>query len=247
MIDGKAQPLPLDGSVRQLCIDRQTNEAVAPCETQYIQVEKDSVKQVKGERNTVQQPGHSFKLPFNLEKKSYDWYDLGTRKAVQAKFVGEDKVRDLDVYKFVMEIPPTKVETAREVPGKIVGETDATVKVDRYKAGTRTLWVEPTTGAVVAAEDSGRQELVKSGQQFDSGTVVFEGTLRLNDKTVDKLVADAKDNVSKLWPLTDLPIILWIAGGVLVVGGIVLLLTGGGPSTGRRALGNTQREPVGVG
>jgi hypothetical protein len=36
----------------------------------------------------------------------------------------------------------------------------------------------------------------------------------------------AEDNKSKLWLLTGLPVILWIAGGVLLAVGIVLLLAG---------------------
>ena len=53
---------------------------------------------------------------------------------------------------------------------------------------------------------------------------VFDGTLTFNDETVAKNVQDAKDNRGKLWLLTVLPIILWIAGTLFIIAGVALLL-----------------------
>jgi hypothetical protein len=57
-----------------------------------------------------------------------------------------------------------------------------------------------------------------------SGTKVFDGTLQLSKATVDKNVQLAKDNVSMVWFLTGLPVILWIVGGLLTVAGIILVV-----------------------
>jgi Porin PorA len=217
-----ASGILVDASLRELCLDRHTGESVAPCEGQYISV-------VEGERitadpNTVQQPGLNFKFPFDTEKRSYDYYDLTLRHTVEARFDGEDSIKGVDTYRFVTKTEPTKVDI-QEVPGSLIGMDDQpSVSVDRYYENQRTLWVEPTTGALLAVEDKGKQELVGPGQSPGSGTTVYEGTLRLNDKTVSANVEEAESNTGRLALLTVWPIVLWIAGGVLTVVGVVMLL-----------------------
>jgi DUF3068 family protein len=224
-----ASGILVDASLRELCLDRHTAEAVAPCEGQYISVEE-------GERltvspNTVQQPGLNFKFPFDTEKRTYQYYDLTLRQTVDATFEGEDTVKGLAVYKFVTDTKATKVGI-EEVPGSLIGLPDEpSVSADRYYADRRTMWVEPATGALIAVEDKGKQELVGPGQNRGEGTVVYEGTLALNDKTVSANVSEAQSNTGRLSLLTTWPIVLWIVGGLLIVGGVILLLT----SRGRHA------------
>ena len=89
-----ATGIVVDASVRSLCIDRHTNEAVAPCEGQYI--EQEQGQKLTADRNSVQQPGLSFKFPFETEQKDYKFYDLSVRKPVTARFDGEETVQGLD-------------------------------------------------------------------------------------------------------------------------------------------------------
>ncbi|RAS69706.1 hypothetical protein C8D87_1015 [Lentzea atacamensis] len=218
----------LSASVRELCLDRFTAEAVAPCTTQYLQKEKpENGKDTKipGTRGQVQFPGLNFKFPFQTEKRTYPWYDSGVGKPVDAEFDGEEELQGLSVYRFKQSVPPTDVD-GRDVPGSLVGKPEPTVSVRLYYQAEKTLWVEPDTGALIKVRQSVKQELRTSDQNAGQGTAVFDGTLELNKKTVDANVRVAEDNKSKLWLLTGLPVILWIAGGVLLAVSIVLLLAG---------------------
>lgn len=216
-----ASGILVDASLRELCLDRHSAQAVA-CESQYISLQEG--ERITTSPNTVQQPGLNFKFPFGTEKQSYQYYDLTLQRTREARFDGEDTVKGLDVYRFVAESQPTKVDS-QEVPGSLVGEDDQpSLTADRYYENKRTMWVEPTTGALIAVEDTGKQELLLPGQDPGEGTTVYEGTLQLNDRTVSDNVATANDNTGRLSLLTFWPTVLWIVGGVLIVAGVLLLL-----------------------
>ena len=87
--------ITINASVRSLCIDRHTSEAVAPCEGQYIEQEQGK-RQHGRSRNTVQQPGLSFKFPFDTEQRDYEFYDLSVRKSVNARYDGEETIQGLE-------------------------------------------------------------------------------------------------------------------------------------------------------
>lgn len=209
-------------SERLVCLDRRTNEAREPCTNQYVQTRvTDKNVPIKETGEDARQPGLSFKFPFDTEQRGYQMYDLTIRDDAEAKFEGEEQIDGLDVYRFVQDIPPTKIDE-RKVPGSLIGRSDATVTADLYYQNKRTMWVEPQTGQIVKGQEEQLQEL--RPQDGGDTTAVFSGTLTFNDQTVRDNVADAEENKSQLWLLTTLPIILWIGGGLLIVAGIVLLL-----------------------
>ncbi len=215
-----AEGLVVNASLRSLCLDRFTGEAVAPCENQFY--EDAEGERVRGERNEVLQPGLNFKFPFDTQKRDYRWFDTTLKKAVPANYVGEEEIKGLPVYKFVQTIPPTMVNEL-DVPGSLIGQPDVpTVHAELYYEAVRTVYVEPVTGAVVAGNEDGKQELRANGRS----TAVFDGKLTITDETVESYVADAKSNVSRLWVMTDLPVILWIVGGVLILLSIAMLALG---------------------
>ncbi|HEX6360052.1 DUF3068 domain-containing protein [Actinophytocola sp.] len=214
----------ITASVRSQCFDRHTGQAVAPCEGQYIEAEQGNRETVS--RNTLQQPGLSFKFPFGTEQQDYEFFDTQVRKAVKARYDGEDTVQGLDTYRYVIEVPNTKVGD-REVPGSLVGEPDEpSVDAAMYYTAKRTLWVEPVTGVIVLGQQEMTQELVPSGEEPGDGTVVFNGKLRLNDATVTEFVTRAEDGKSQVRLLTTGPIVLWVAGGLLIVLALFLLYGG---------------------
>ncbi|WP_436493564.1 DUF3068 domain-containing protein [Actinokineospora sp. HUAS TT18] len=247
IVKDDSDELVVTAGLRGLCMNRHTGEAVVPCEGQFYEDEKGDRK--RASRNQLLQPGLNFKFPFGAEQKTYKWFDTEIKQAVDARFTGEEQIKGVDVNKYVITIPPTKL-TTREVPGSLIGKPDVpTVKADLYYEVTRTLWVEPTTGAVLAGRQDGKQELRESGQAAGEGTYVFNGTLQLNDETVSKNVEEAKKNISKLWAITTLPTILWISGAVITVAAIVLLVMGGGAPQPAKRTGNppTRRQGVGAG
>jgi hypothetical protein len=238
--------ITINATVRSLCLDRHTGEAVAPCEGQYIEVQEGD--RITADRNTVQQPGLSFKFPFGTEERDYEFYDLQVRKAMTARFDGEETVQGLDTYRYVIEVPNTKVAD-REVPGSLVGEPDEpSVQAALYYQAKRTLWVEPATGIIVLGQQEMVQELVPPGAEPGDGTVVFDGTLRLNESTVNDNVTRAEDAMGQIRLLTTWPVVMWIVGGLLVVGALVLLFGGSGRG-GTSEVGGSpprHRQPVGA-
>lgn len=224
-----ATGIVVDASVRSLCIDRHTNEAVAPCEGQYIETEQG--QKITADRNTVQQPGLSFKFPFEAEQKDYEFYDLSVRKPITARFDGEESIQGLDTYRYVMTVPPTKIDD-KEVPGSLIGQDDQpSVNTELYYQVKKTVWVEPVTGIIVVGQQEGKQELLAPGQRPGEGTTVFDGTLRFTDETINDNVTKAEDNKSKLALLTSWPIAMWVIGALLIVAGLITLA---GSQRGRR-------------
>ncbi|MPZ00204.1 MAG: DUF3068 domain-containing protein [Actinophytocola sp.] len=247
-VTGNSDIGALSASVRQLCVDRHTGEAVAPCHTQFTQEtteeEPESPDAEAGrvyadDDDDVQQPGFGFKLPFDTEKRTYQWYDLRINDTVDLTFQQDDTVKGLDVYQFAYQVAPQQVGS-REVPGSMLGEPDSpSIEADVFYEANRTMWIDPVTGAVIDVKQSVTQKLVQDGQDYADGEVVFDGTLTLDDETVANNVADAEESGGKLWLLTTLPIILWIVGGVLIVGAAVLLVRSREP---RDETGNHRRD-----
>ena len=74
----------------------------------------------------------------------------------------------LNTYKFVQEVPTTKIAEIAGVPRsalKLPGE--GSVTVDASYASTRTIWVEPLTGAIINASDKQYSTLKYEGEAAD--------------------------------------------------------------------------------
>lgn len=219
---------------RQVCLDRHSNEAVEPCSVRYVKAKTNPASFEAEREDNVAQPGVNLKFPFDTDKRTYQVYDLTVRAATDAKFEGEEELNGLNTYRFVQDIQATKVEE-RQVPGSLLGRSDPSVSADLYYQVRRVMWVEPATGQIVKGQEQQHQELVLPDQSPGQGTAVLDGTLTFNDETIAKNISDAKDNRAKLWLLTVLPIILWIVGTLLVLGGVALMLLrrrGGGTLDG---------------
>ena len=70
------------------------------------------------------------KFPAGTEKKDYEFWEANTRQAWPIKFESEEKVLGLDTYKFVQEVPTTKIAEIAGVPRsalKLPGEGSVTV------------------------------------------------------------------------------------------------------------------------
>lgn len=225
LVTDDASKTVVNGSVRELCMNRHTGEAVAPCTNGYLQKTQERGKDTKipPPARDPQFPGLNFKFPFRTEQRTYQWYDTSVARPVDAKFEAEEEIAGVPVYRFRQSVPAEKIDS-REVPGSLIGQAEPTVQADLYYEADRTMWIEPSTGAVIKLRQWSKQELRTADQTAGAGTTVFDGTLELNEDTVAKNVTVAKDNMSRLWLLTGLPVILWIVGGVLVLAGIVLLV-----------------------
>jgi hypothetical protein len=204
-----------DGVVRSRSIDRAafdafTAEAINCCD-EYTESEE-------GVREEVEHQGLVFKFPFKTEKKTYDFWDGTLGEAVPIEYVEEDEVDGISTYKFQQTIEPTVTGTL-EVPASLLGEPgEGNLTADRTYSNTRTLWVEPITGAVLDREE----------QQLS--TLQYDGTDRVtlteaNVSYTDESIADTADTVRTKAVLLNLldpiiPVVGLILGIVLIVLGI---------------------------
>ncbi|SFW69811.1 DUF3068 domain-containing protein [Amycolatopsis australiensis] len=223
----------VSASKRQVCFDRRTAEGYEPhgeadpkcdAKSSYVteladKAEKDGQK--PPENNVYKaQPGLNFKFPFGTEQKDYQVYDDNTGTAVTARYLGPETVNGIETYKFVQDIPDTKIAT-KDVPGPLVGSLEPTVKADLCYRGVNTMWVEPVTGIEVKQQQQQHQEL----RTLTSAAVVFDGTLAYNGKTISQMVDQVHANKGRLEFLSGTgPRWLGIGGGVLILVAIFLLV-----------------------
>ncbi|WP_370967608.1 DUF3068 domain-containing protein [Amycolatopsis sp. cg9] len=224
----------VSASKRQVCFDRRTGEGYdprgdtdPPCDAKssYVVELKDKADkdgETPAETNDYKaQPGLNFKFPFGTEQKDYRVYDDNTGAAVTARYTGTETVNGIETYKFVQDIPDTKLAT-KAVPGSLVGSTQPTADAELYYRGVNTMWVEPVTGIQVKQQQQQHQEL-RTGTT--PPTVVFDGTLAYNGKTISQMVDQVNANKGRLEFLSSTgPLWLGIGGGVLIIVAIVLLV-----------------------
>lgn len=196
------------------------------------------VEVAAGERVDIARQGQVFKFPFATEQRDYLLWDGTIREAVPARFEGVEDVDGLEVYRFVQTIAPQLVET-REVPGSVFGSDEPSVEAEMWYAMTRTLYIEPQTGAPVDRVEERVQEL-----RYDGASVpAFTGTVQYTDEQVTKSVADAKDKAPMLGGmLLTFPLVMLLLGAALFVVGLVL----GRSTTPRRRTADTdvKDEPL---
>jgi hypothetical protein len=162
--------------------------------------------------------GLTLKFPFGTRKGTYPYWDGTAKRAFPATYTRTEPVDGITAYVFVSRIPPTSIGT-ETIPGFLAGQKDrASITVERFYQATTTLWVEPTTGAIVKAG--------QRNQQWFADTV---GTRLLTLADIDVVndeasVQDTVDQVKgRLWQLrlvrTWLPIAAPLVGLALAIAG----------------------------
>jgi hypothetical protein len=131
--------------------------------------------------------GLFFKFPFDVQKKTYKWWDGDLAAPQDMEYLREETLEGVNTYVFRQTTPKAEV-TTREVPKAIFGDTaSGNVEARVMYGNVRTLWVEPNTGVLI----KGQEELDKS-LQADGYDEVFttKGTIGYTEQTV-------KDNAEK--------------------------------------------------
>jgi Porin PorA len=168
----------------------------------------------------IKHAGLQFKFPFNTQRHNYPFWDVFLKKATTARYDGTEKINGLLTYRFVQPITDVVI-SQDDVPGALIGLPDQpSVRADRLYSTTRTLWIEPYTGAIIKGSERINQRLVSNGKVAP----VIQGTLTYTPATI-------KANVDKYQPLaaglrfvTKIgPIGGWILGPVSILIGFTLL------------------------
>lgn len=161
--------------------------------------------------------GVTYKFPFDVERRDYPLWDANSRKAYPARFVAEEQVQGLPVYKFIQEVPGQEIRTTT-VPGSLVGESAASFEAPVWYQNTRTVWVEPASGVIVKGNEQTRTTLRNTAGQ--DRVVVLEADLTFDEPTQARQTDIARDAISRI----DL-IRRWLPLGALLLG--LILLTAG--------------------
>jgi len=204
-------------STRRLAFNRKTGQLINCCGTA-----------VSGDTH-VHMSGLGVLYPLGTKQHNYQVFNAVLLKPVTARYSGEGTIDGMSTYKFVTQIPPTKVGT-QQVPGSLIGSKAASVSLGEYYQGTETDWVNPRTGVPIAVTES--QHI---GLRDSAGTerlVVLDGTLSTTPATVRSAVNTVNKDVNLLNVATvTVPLIGGILGVILLALGIFLVLT-------------SRREPV---
>lgn len=194
--------------------DADTGLANNCCGDYYTEDPTDDVGQ------PIEHRGIMFKFPFNTERRDYPFWDVNVKQAILARFDGTERINGLLTYRFVQPVPDTVIGQ-EDVPGELIGDPDTpSVKADRIYATTRTIWVEPYTGAIIKGQERVDQRLIAGGKTAP----IINGTLTFTPETVAANVKEYGDKASGLRFVTRIgPIGGWILGPILLLVGLTLL------------------------
>jgi len=166
--------------------------------------------------------GLTLKFPFDTKKQTYQFWDLPARRATDARFVQEETVEGVKVYRFEQRIDRL-ILGSQEVPGSLAGDPDAdSVQTNIVYSNVKTIWVAPATGIIV----KGQQDVSQVLETLDGRRVLtaLDAVLTYDDATVKANAEDAADGASQLRLLsTILPLGAGVLGLVLLLVGLVLL------------------------
>jgi hypothetical protein len=156
---------------------------------------------------SIKHVGLSYKWPFHVKKKTYQFFNPDVAVASPATYQGEEKINGLTLYKFVSVTPKMEADVFPGVPG--------------YYTDTRTVWIDPVTGTIVKGNEHQIRQF--RGGSLDGQTAV-DLNLTFDDATVKYQTNKAKDGrdqikLASLW----LPLAGLIVGVLAVTGGILLL------------------------
>jgi Porin PorA len=166
--------------------------------------------------------GLTLKFPFDTEKTTYQFWDGPAQRALPAVFTRTETLNGVGVYRFEQRIGPLDVGD-QEIPGTLAGEPDTpSVQTNIVYTNLKTLWVEPTTGIIVKAQQDATQVLeTPGGEQV---LTLIDAVLTYDEATVEQNADDAASGANRLRLLgTTLPIAALVLGLISVAAGLVLL------------------------
>jgi len=166
--------------------------------------------------------GLTLKFPFDTEKTTYQFWDGPAQRALPAVFTRTETLNGVGVYRFEQRIGPLDVGD-QEIPGTLAGEPDTpSVQTNIVYTNLKTLWVEPTTGIIVKAQQDATQVLETPG--VDQVLTLIDAVLTYDEATVEQNADDAASGANRLRLLgTTLPIAALVLGLISVAAGLVLL------------------------
>lgn len=174
--------------------------------------------------------GLQYKFPFDVQKRSYPYYDGTARATKPIDFVDDDRViNGLTLFHFTQTISPTDLGASigdaatLTLPASKWGlPGDIPTTMNLHYENTRHIWVEPTSGSIVLVEEHPHRWLQRSEGDAKPVTTLDARTT-FSDDTVSRLAdqaATAKRSI--LWGTRYGPLGGGVAGVVLLLAGLFL-------------------------
>ncbi|MGW7360505.1 DUF3068 domain-containing protein [Streptomyces sp. NPDC054802] len=168
------------------------------------------------------------KFPFDVEKRSYAWWDSTLGATVPLKFDGDVEIDGHEGYRFVGTVEATAIGT-RQVPGALVRSPGPgqVLAEEWYSNAGIELTVDRRTGRIMNALIAPTKTLRAPGSQKDAVTLLSSKRLEFTEATRREQVKLASEDSSRLKLLGETaPLGGGIAGGLLAAAGAVLVIRG---------------------
>jgi hypothetical protein len=196
--------------------------------------------------------GLNYRFPFNVQKKTYPYFDPVAQRVFDANYDGEEDVLGLSAFHFkqnvgldnngklVNPVPyPSLYDrdedstvTARAALWGLSGPPDEQVTMKRFYAAQRDFWVDPVSGTIVKQKERAIHYYVRCGDPACKAVDPLKPDVTLVDYTVTSTEAtvEAQVNAARnerdrvaLWSHV-LPISFTALGIIGLVGGALLAL-----------------------
>lgn len=161
------------------------------------------------------------KFPFDVQKKSYRWWDNTLGAAIPLRFAGTKTIQGYSGYRFTGTVPPTRTGS-RQVPGRLVGRPrQGQIQAEEWYANSGIeLVVEQRTGRIINAAISPLKTLRAPGARRDAVTLLRGDRLQFTPATQRAQVRLAKADSDKLALVgRTLPVGATVVGALLALGG----------------------------
>jgi hypothetical protein len=168
------------------------------------------------------------KFPFDVQKRSYRWWDNTLGATVQLEFRGTKKVAGYEGYRFTGSVEDTRTGS-RQVPGRLIGlPKQSQVHAEEWYANDGIeLVVDQRTGRIVNARTAPRRTLRAPGADEAKVVLLDSAGLEFTPDTQRAQVKLAKADSGRLRAVGDTaPIGAGAAGLVLAAAGVVLVVRG---------------------
>ncbi|MFZ0835130.1 MAG: DUF3068 domain-containing protein [Mycobacterium sp.] len=201
-------------------------------------------------RIALKHEGLNYRFPFDVEKKTYPYFDPVAQKTFDANYDGEEDVLGLTAFHFKQNVGMDnngKLVEPVEYPSLYDRDEDATVSaraalwglpgppddmvtMKRYYAAQREFWVDPVSGTIVKSKERAVHYYVrcedpecKNRDPLKADVTLVDYTVTSTEATVEQQVNSARDERDRIAVWTRiLPISFTALGIVALVGGSLL-------------------------
>lgn len=195
---------------RRFAFDRKTGQLVMCCGAN-----------VNGDSSVQQRGLVGYVFPIGTKKQTYQVFDTTLNKPVAFPFAGTTTVHGIEAYKFTEDVAPVQIAT-QAVPGSLVGMSAASVTLPEFYEIHLTYYVDPVTGALINVQEHQTVSLHNPATGAQA-LLLFDADLKATPATVTSVVKLDTDGRNKLSLLkVTLPLVLGLAGVILLVTGLVL-------------------------